>query len=440
MNYELNDKKRFTKAALLLSAVLLFCLANFVFLYQKAKNELILKCENEVLQAAAEVGFFLVESVDAVKLSSYTLSQMLEKEESDEAILTYLEDQSEVFLKTIDGTFTGLYGVFNGTYLDGAGWVPEPGYKPQERPWYRAAAAMQGEVALVAPYLDSQTGSMMMSVARLLSDNMSVVALDIRLDAIQKLIENTGNESRWTMAMVLDSEGRVVAHSDETELGKTYTDAGGSMGNRIYTGIVTSENHHFTVRNGPRSYYVFWTDLYTDWSVVTVMEKKDFILMLWPVLLFFAVVSAGVLYLCIRILKKERSNYRINDELKSQLQAAATVFQAAYMIDLEKDTFRELSATEEIREILGDQRKGVQHHLRLVMDAMTDARYKARIFEFINLSTIDERFDKQPFVEREYINRKNQRCRLRFILVDRNAEGRTAHMMLLGECLSESKE
>ncbi len=58
MNYELNDKKRFTKAALLLSAVLLFCLANFVFLYQKAKNELILKCENEVLQAAAEVGFF----------------------------------------------------------------------------------------------------------------------------------------------------------------------------------------------------------------------------------------------------------------------------------------------------------------------------------------------------------------------------------------------
>ena len=49
--------------------------------------------------------------------------------------------------------------------------------------------ANSAEVTLIDPYLDAQTGKVTMTIAKKLSDGKSMVAMDIVLDQVQKIIE-----------------------------------------------------------------------------------------------------------------------------------------------------------------------------------------------------------------------------------------------------------
>ena len=163
--------------------------ANFAILFNSVKKNIIISGENNITQFAMETNYFLVESVDAVKLAAYEVDRMMNKGSSSDDIHEYLVDQMDAFTGTLDKSFAGSYGVFDGEYIDSIDWVPDEDYVPEERDWYIDAVEAGGDVALVAPYLDAYTGNMMFSVSEMLSDRKSVVSLDISLEGIQKLVE-----------------------------------------------------------------------------------------------------------------------------------------------------------------------------------------------------------------------------------------------------------
>ena len=96
-------------------------------------------------------------------------------------ILDYITAESASIKKAIDKDYTGLYGWINGEYLDGVGWVPPEDFVPTERPWYQETIADPGDVTFITPYLDEHTGTVLTTIATLLSDGVNVVALDVSL-------------------------------------------------------------------------------------------------------------------------------------------------------------------------------------------------------------------------------------------------------------------
>lgn len=90
-------------------------------------------------------------------------------------------------------------------------------YDPTGRPWYQAAVAAGGNMAITTPYQDVGTGKMIITVAKsitLANGKQAVVAADvdltILLDSINKVkVGNTG------YATLLQSDGVILAHPDK---------------------------------------------------------------------------------------------------------------------------------------------------------------------------------------------------------------------------------
>ena len=416
----------------LLSFILILGLiiANFYALYHNAKENMIVSRENEVLQAAAEANYFLVESVDAVKMTAYAIGRMQAKNASSAEILDYLTRESTIYTKAIDWNFTGFYGVFNGVYLDGIGWEPEPGYVAEERPWYIAAKEAEGEVALVTPYLDSQTGNIMMSVSQLLPDGKSAVSLDISLEGIQNLTEENAAHHIWKCAMILDDNGFVVAHSDPGELGKEYLKEQGTLGNAIAQNLYSSEGDYYEVRHEGKSYLVFKAAIGDDWHALAVMNENKilgslqtiYIVFFITLLLIFGAIAYGFWNI--------QQKHLYAENLNRQVRAMANIYAAVRLIDLATDTFTFITRNSGEDDVqVGDKQEHAQNELRATMDVMTEVRFKKSMFAFIKFETLGERLKDKSTITKEYIDSNNCRCVARFVPVEWN-EDKTLHVVM----------
>lgn len=110
-------------------------------------------------EAAMEYDRCLITRVNIVTLVGRTVEHMQASGTDNESIKTYLTDQTNNIVATLDPSTTGLYGWINREYLDGAGWVPDDDYVPTERPWYTETIQSEDEITFVEPYLDMQTNT-----------------------------------------------------------------------------------------------------------------------------------------------------------------------------------------------------------------------------------------------------------------------------------------
>ena len=166
-------------------SVLIMCVisgiivALFLILYNGAKQSLLNIWENNVIQLAKSTEFYLARPADAIEFSAAKVETMLAEGKSTAEVGDYLVRGMENVVSLVENNYTGVYGYCRGVYLDASGWIPPAGYEPTQRPWYLAARAGGGQIALVSPFLNLQTNDMMMSVSKLLSDGESVLSIDI---------------------------------------------------------------------------------------------------------------------------------------------------------------------------------------------------------------------------------------------------------------------
>ena len=160
--------------------VMAFCLCVvFVYyrkLYLETRNNIINSGRINAMESAKQIDMHMSGSIDTIKIAGYTVDNMIREKRSEEEILDYLTEETNAVSDTMVTETTGLYGYINDKYLDGAGWDPGAGFNATERPWYIEAVAGDGELVVVDPYVDLDTGGVMITFARLLSDKKSVIS------------------------------------------------------------------------------------------------------------------------------------------------------------------------------------------------------------------------------------------------------------------------
>lgn len=186
----MSEKKRFTiKKLLVYSLVIAFfvgvVLAYYNMLYNQTRDGIIKNGQSAAIQSKNYLSEYLSTSIDAIKLTAYTMDGMIKNNKPNKEILDYLVGQSTAITSTVFENTTGIYAYVNNEYLDGALWVPDEDFVPTERPWYIKTMENNGNVTLIDPYLDAQTRKITMTIAKKLIDGKSVVAMDIVLDQVQ---------------------------------------------------------------------------------------------------------------------------------------------------------------------------------------------------------------------------------------------------------------
>ena len=318
-----NEKRLFFTTIVVILALLAgFTVYNFISFYNNAVGNIQAVGENALAYETEQLNGYLNKGMDVLKVTSISVEYMMQEGKSAEEIEEFLVEESQRYMEDIDENFTGIYGWVLGEYIDGIGWVPDADYIPKEREWYVAAAKAGGEAVIVSPYLDAQTHTIMISVARLLSDGESVISLDIALNEIQALTSQMGLDEMGYGFIVM-RDGMVVAHHNAEELGKNYYEDGemGGLLNKI-----PDERSVFDYTINGEQCKIFTNTVMDDLRVVLVIESSKLFAELRAILIrniilclvVFGVIVVFSSFMMKRLRESSKNEEKFREQLKQQ--------------------------------------------------------------------------------------------------------------------------
>ena len=297
------EDDRLSVRNLIITIVVVLFFAAIIFMYysmlhNEKRGNIIREGEISAGQSAQQLDRYLSTNIDSIKLSAYTLDGMLQEGRSDEEIQDFLVGQSTAIKKAVNEDSTGLYGYINGRFFSGTNWEPPADYVATERPWYTRAMEHPGEITLLDPYVDVQSGNIMLALGKTLCDGVSVVSVDVSLDAVQELTENAVRSGYSDMEMILNDRGVVVAHSDPSENGKNYNEEEGTIGAAVIQKLNETDEDYFEFRSGKAHYVAYVADIRNGWCCVSVKDASG----VFSSLNTFFVITIGIVFVVAAII------------------------------------------------------------------------------------------------------------------------------------------
>ncbi len=441
----MNEKKRATIKKILISALVIaffvgVVLSYYNMLYNQTRDSIIKNGQAAAIQSKNYLSEYLSTSIDAIKLTAYTIDGMLKNNRRNAEILDYLIGQSTAVTSTVFENTTGLYGYINGEYLDGALWVPDEDFVATERPWYKKTMASGGDVTLIDPYLDAQTGKITMTISKKLVDGKSIVAMDIVLDQVQNITEESVRAGKSDFEFILDSKNMVVAHSDRNEVGKNYTGEKDSIWAAILKNAENAQEDFFEFNYNDAHYIVYSEKIENDWRCLTVKNATEIFTPLKILLIITIIVVVIIVAILSYILNQSNKRYTMAQELNEQLSSLSNIYLSVYDINLIENTFKEIQASNYAADKLKTENyKSASEMIESIMRQIVNKVSLEDTLRFTNLETLNDRLKDSDTVAIEYQNIENQWRRVRFIASQRLKNGIVSNVLWLIEDIDKEK-
>ena len=433
--------RRFTliaSAMLLLATFFIVCI--FYWLYDSSKQNILGTWRNEMQQVTQKISHYLKMPIDAVTFSGVTVNKMMEEGKSYEEVGKYLVGQTAIYASIISENYTGIYGFYKGIYLDGSGWIPPADYKPKERPWYVAAVQGKGAVVLVKPFLNLQTNTMMTSVSQLLHDGESVVSMDIFLDSVQHMVEEMATGSIVQLACVVDQDGSIVAHSDATLVGKKLDDIGSTLQKELLQRLKADGNRHFEMYNIKGKYTVFIEQINENWSSVYVLNEDGLyksLVVIYFASGFFLFFVMGISFLVVVHMSHK---YAEAEHLNREIQAVANIYVGMIRINLKDDTITCIQSNPDLDALLEGHFNDFSKRATAMAEKISADQSRDLLKQFMNPETLEERLRDTRYITQEFMDDKERWIRLRFIVINRMADGSLHHVLMAFESIDEDRK
>ncbi len=307
--------------AFMLVALALMVTFNFVSFYKNSVNNMESVGTNSLNAEISEIKAYLAQGTNTLRITSDNIDYMLNQNVTPDDIERYLKFETTKFQEEIDENFTGVYGYMGGQYIDGSDWIPPADYVPTEREWYTAGKAGNGDIVIVPPYVDMETGEVIISVCCLLGDGKSVISLDIVLKHLQEITQKI-NLNNMGYAFIVDDTGMVVAHNDTGEAGKNYLEDE-EMAELL---AQAEESEYFKTNLDGESIYVFTGEATENWRVCMIISSSKFLKssrnLLVRNILIVIVVYAAVIFFSIFAFRKMKESMEEIHRKEKQVENA----------------------------------------------------------------------------------------------------------------------
>lgn len=264
---------------LVLTVVLLVAIVVYTFgsFYLITREDVIVMGEARTEELSEQVENFLMRGYETLEVTVDSVEYMVETGMSSKALETFLITESNKCAERISEDFTGIYGWVDGAYVDGLGWVPDEDYIPQKRIWYTMAMEnKENGATLIPPYVDAQTGNIIISVSKVLEDGESVLALDITPYSIQTATEEL-NLNGNGYGFIVDDNGLIIAHADSSLRGASYLEKTYMLAEQkeLIQNVMTSEESYFSMMIDGEECQVFRSEVRGGWNVVLVVKSQE---------------------------------------------------------------------------------------------------------------------------------------------------------------------
>ena len=387
----------------------------------------------------ASEGFydFISMCENAMNFAADQVEEKIQNGITHDELEKYLMTLTNSYTRAIYKDFDGVYGYYQGHYVDGEGWTPPADFDSTKRPWYISAMkADKGEFALT-PYLDVQTNKILMSMSKCLKDGETVLSIDISLETLKKeIVEMYIGGDDDDLAMIITDqcytdEGYIIACSDPEQTNKNAFDEGFILHGIDFSEFAPYENYDRIVTYNDTDYHVYFRRLHGNWYAVSAVNTERSM----EQQLFYSTFEAGaviavfiMLYILTRhIVKKSNESAVLSDRLRS----ASDIYASMFSIDLENNSFEAMKVFDNGNESasLWKGNENAQENLIASSHAFVSEQDMKRMQEFTDLSTINERMRHTNTITCEFLGSDNVYCRSRFVVEKRLPTGRITNVI-----------
>ena len=380
-----------------LAALVFMVLYNYSSYYSTMTRDMEEVGTASLAQVTEQLEGHLEKGQNVLQATAVSVEYMMENGATSEEIKEILVLESERYKAEIEHNFTGVYGLFNGVYLDGVGWVPDADYDPKSRIWYKRAMEEKGAPALVSPYVDAQTGDVMISVSKMLADGESVISLDIIMDQIQEIAEQISLNGLG-YGFVVDRNGLVVAHHDAGEKGKNYLEAGNELTDLLYK-VYAEETACFRYVINGEEYTVFSDTVMEDWNVLMLVSNDKLLAdakgTLQRNVLIGGLIAIVIVFLYLFTIRKTKQSMELRRE--KMIADTANRAKSDFLANMSHEIRTPINAVigmnemilreckeEEIREYAYNAQSAGQNLLSIINDILDMSKIEAGKMEIVN--------------------------------------------------------
>ena len=255
----------------------------------------------------------------------YTAVQdMLDRGEPQDAILQYLKQTTYLLRTQEDGVigFNTVYGYIRGEFISGLEVNLGDSYIPQRRPWYQSAIRNKN-AAYTAPYIDMDTGELIISLAQEIhgknGDYYGVLSVDIDISWLMEYaIALQFTDGGY--GMITNQFLYIIAHPQDryrnmplAELGNGYAE----ISLMLQANKEVSAERIRDIDNAKA--IVFFRQLYNGWYVGVIMPAKSYFADLYSCIFILSVLGTiSALTLNYILLRLSGAKMRSEEESKAK--------------------------------------------------------------------------------------------------------------------------
>ena len=214
---------------------------------------------------------------------------------NDDERFTYMKTTTELN----DSIPGGVYiGDDKGHFQIATGWVPDADYSVTDRDWYKEGKTHE-EFALGIPYLDAQTGQMVVSISSKVKSpgwGNSVLVADMHLEKISEFISDLTVMKAGYSFVVAPMDNMVIAHKDTKYNGMALDEAAAeeSILSNLQEKLADTSNLDTVLTiNAPDGNYMIVAEPVenTSWYLVSCVPEDVVLNKLYDLLLKISVVA-----------------------------------------------------------------------------------------------------------------------------------------------------
>ena len=272
---------------------------NSVILYKASVVSVYEDAEEMIKTTSTELENYLTVAVTTLRVAADSVDLMVQNDRPIQDIKRFIVDQTTRQAEQFDENFTGIYAYISGEYLDGLNWVPDEGYEPTSRDWYKTAVEADGEIVIVSPYKDAQTGSIVITIGKEISytgdaendgkddSQNNVVCLDVIVNHIQEVMQAVDVSGKG-YGILINTDGFIIAHPESKNNGKNLEEL---YGQDLLGSILNDQDGRITATINDEECTLFVAPVMDQWYSAIIISNSELYEHTWSQLAVNIMVS-----------------------------------------------------------------------------------------------------------------------------------------------------
>jgi len=214
--------KLFTLVSLLMIMFITVSLS-VMFIYNLRRivtNLTKLNTKTNVARSQDMVLSFIKEHEEALKQFSVGITHLFKQSTvSTESVAGYLSGIKEIIPNSLDLYFTNnlMWNKPGGFAAFAGGWIPDDDWDNTQRSWFTDAKKAQGKIVFSEPYVDSDTGDVIITLSMAVFDgegaDIGVSADDVAVNVMREIIDAMSDFPGQKM-YIINADGLFITHED----------------------------------------------------------------------------------------------------------------------------------------------------------------------------------------------------------------------------------